>query len=293
MPRLDFVVSPLQAPMSSELFSIPVSVTDPTTDSEALAESGPDPRQQIRLKSSEGRLILTLPPQPSEPETGVGAWPELLQQVKQRLESAERFWQPDTQVSLMAQDRLLDVRQLQDLTAILSAAQLALKWVLTSRRQTALAAITAGYSVEQLADLDHLVQTPKLPGRPLDEPLYLQTTVRSGVEIRHPGTIVILGDANPGSSLIAEGDILVWGRLRGTAQAGSAGNRSCRIMALQMQPTQLRIAELVARLPDTPPADYGPEVAYIGGGVIRIALANDFARQQRQGLTLPQSGSQP
>ena len=160
----------------------------------------------------------------------------------------------------------------------------------TARGQTALAAITLGCSVEQSETVNHLVQSPQTPGQPLEHPLYLQTTVRSGVDIRHPGTIIILGDTNPGSSLLAAGDILIWGRLRGMAHAGITGNRRCRIMALQMQPTQLRIADLVARPPETPPAHYLPEVAYVGDDVIRIAVAQDFARQYLQpssGLEVP------
>jgi septum site-determining protein MinC len=50
-------------------------------------------------------------------------------------------------------------------------------------------------------------------------------------------------------------------------------------MALQMQPTQLRIADRVARPPANPPTDYLPEVAYMGADAIRIAQAQDFARQ--------------
>jgi septum site-determining protein MinC len=110
------------------------------------------------------------------------------------------------------------------------------------------------------------------------EPLYLQLTVRSGVEIRHPGTIVILGDLNPGGAVIAEGDIFVWGRLRGVAHAGAGGNRECRIMALQMEPTQLRIADAVARAPESPPAQFYPEVAYVTPQGIRIARAADFSK---------------
>ncbi|MGB5974193.1 MAG: septum site-determining protein MinC, partial [Nodosilinea sp.] len=116
-------------------------------------------------------------------------------------------------------------------------------------------------------------------------------TVRSGVEIRHPGTVVVLGDANPGSSLVAAGDILVWGRLRGTAHAGSGGDRDRCIMALQMRPTQLRLADLVARAPDSSTTQYLPEVAYIGDNTIRIAQAQAFARQHFD-ATLGQ-GAQP
>ncbi|MGF1566521.1 MAG: septum site-determining protein MinC [Nodosilinea sp.] len=253
--------------------STPTAVTAPPS----TPAPGVDPRTQIRLKGEDGFLALKLPPEP-DPETGALSWAELLQQLKQRLEAGERFWQPHTVVHVMAGDRLLDVRQLQALEEVVAEAQLDIRRILTSRRQTALAAVTAGYSVDQPAEVTHLVPPPP-PGQPLEEPLYLQTTVRSGIEIRHPGTIVVLGDTNPGSSLVAEGDILVWGRLRGMAHAGSAGNRSARIMTLHMQPTQLRIADLVARPPDAPPAEYWPEVAYIGANAIRIAVAQDFARQ--------------
>ncbi|TVQ06337.1 MAG: septum site-determining protein MinC [Leptolyngbya sp. DLM2.Bin27] len=237
-----------------------------------------DPRTQLRLRSEVGHLVLLMPNGP-EAEGGALSWGELLQQFKQRLHGVERFWQPHTVVHLAARDRLLDVRQLQSLDEILTAAQLTLKRVTTSRRQTAIAAVTAGYSVDQLAAEDTLVQSPPAPGQPLAQPLHLQTTVRGGVEIRHPGTIVVLGDANPGSSLVAEGDILVWGRLRGMAHAGSGGDRSRCIMALQMHPTQLRLADLVARAPDGSTSQYLPEVAYVGDNAIRIAQAQAFARQ--------------
>ncbi|HEY9897169.1 MAG TPA: septum site-determining protein MinC, partial [Candidatus Sericytochromatia bacterium] len=79
--------------------------------------------------------------------------------------------------------------------------------------------------------------------------------------------------------VVADGDILVWGRLRGVAHAGARGNNRCLIMAMQMEPTQLRIADFVARPPETPPAQYYPEVAYVTPErTIRIARAVDFHR---------------
>jgi len=48
---------------------------------------------------------------------------------------------------------------------------------------------------------------------PLAEPLYLQMAVRSGVEIRHSGTVVILGDINPGGIVVANGDIILYVKL--------------------------------------------------------------------------------
>jgi len=269
--------------MASE-FPIPtsVSVTDPMAATEPPPLAGqalPDSRlwRPIQLKVDDGQVRLYLPPEGESP--GI-AWLDLLQQLKQRLEGGERLWQGPTPVCLQAGDRRLDARQLQSLVDTLSPLELMLKRVVTSRRQTAMAAITLGYSVDQLADMEHLVQVAHPTGVMLEAPLYLQTTVRSGVDIRHPGTIIILGDTNPGSTLAADGDILVWGRLRGLAHAGVGGNRHCRIMALQLQPTQLRIADLVARPPEGSTHLYGPEVAYVGDNSIRIALAPDFARSQ-------------
>lgn len=244
-----------------------------------------DREQQVRLKSEGGKLLLLLPPEGDGNEVNAAAtfsWFEIWQQLKQRLDAGERFWQPNTTVHLIARDRLLDVRQLQEIADALTEAQLQLKRVYTSRRQTAVAAATAGYSVEQQSPIAHLSQTPSETGQAMAEPLYLETTLRSGGDIRHNGTIVILGDLNPGSSVVAEGDILVWGRLRGVAHAGSKGNARCIIMALQMEPTQLRIADFVARAPETPPEQYAAEVAYVSSeGTIRIARAIDF---QREGL---------
>ena len=232
-------------------------------------------KQQITFKSEQGRLLLLLPPSPHRSFTPP-EWDELCQQLKLRLSSGDRFLQPNTTVHLIARDRLLDSRQLQDIDELLQTAQLRMKRIYTQRRQTAVAAVTAGYSVEQQVKLEHLNDVAQ--GKALETPLYLQTTLRSGAEIRHAGSIIVLGDVNPGAAVIAAGDIFVWGRLRGVAHAGSDGNETCRIMALQMQPTQLRIADQVARAPEKPPAMYEPEVAYVSQDGIRIAIASEFAK---------------
>jgi len=257
--------------------SVPV-VPQPSTDA--------DRDQQVRFKSEGGKLLLLLPPEgdgDAENTAAIFHWTEVWQQLKQRLDAGERFWQAETTVHLIARDRLLDGRQLQAIADALTAAQLQLKRVYTSRRQTAVAAATAGYSVDQQPSIAHLNQQAQDAGQPLAEPLYLETTLRSGADVRHNGTVVVLGDVNPGSAVVAEGDILIWGRLRGVAHAGSKGNARCLIMALQMEPTQLRIANFVARPPETPPAQYDPEVAYVTPqGGIRITRAVDFYRGERK-----------
>ncbi|MEL6332884.1 MAG: septum site-determining protein MinC [Cyanobacteria bacterium J06626_26] len=233
-------------------------------------------KQQVTFKSEQGRLLLILPPAAEKSFTPV-EWEELCHQLTLRLNSGDRFLEPNTTVHLIARDRLLDNRQLQEIDQLLQTAELRMKRIYTQRRQTAVAAATAGYSVEQQTKLEHLTGSSD-QGKALETPLYVQMTVRSGTEIRHPGSIVVLGDVNPGGALIAAGDIFVWGRLRGVAHAGSEGNAACRIMALHMQPTQLRIADQVARAPEKPPTQYQPEVAYITQAGIRIAIASEFAQ---------------
>ena len=96
-----------------------------------------------------------------------------------------------------------------------------------------------------------LRETEKLPT------LYIQRTLRSGQSITSDGNIVIIGDVNPGSEVIARGDITVWGILAGIAHAGSDGNKFAKIRALKMNAIQLRIADTFARRPD------GANIPYI------------------------------
>ncbi|MBC8123154.1 MAG: septum site-determining protein MinC [Gemmatimonadaceae bacterium] len=198
-------------------------------------------------------------------------WEEVRCQLQQRLSAGERLWQTGAGVILEAGERLLDGQQLLVMEELLTAQQLRLIKVCTSRRQTAVAAAVAGHSVDQA--------TQKADTQSFTEPLYVQTTMRSGMQLVHAGTIVVIGDVNPGAELIADGDILVWGALRGLAHAGASGNGKALIFALKLRPTQLRIAERVARSPDEAPVTPQPEVAYVRDSAIHIALATEFARR--------------
>lgn len=259
------------------------------SESPATPPAEVDPNLQVRFKSEDGRLLLFLPPEvnrdDAEPNLA-NQWSELWQQIKHRMNGSEHAWQPNTDVDLIAENRLLDTRQLQDLAEALAEAQLHLKRVKTCRRQTAVAAATAGYSVDQEGEREILTQPNNEPAPSLlAEPLYLKMTVRSGVDIRHPGTIVIVGDVNPGSSIIADGDIVIWGRLRGNVHAGAKGNAESRVMALQMEPTLIRIANQVARGPETHPEQFYAEVAYITPQGIRISPASEMGKAKTLLLT--------
>jgi len=100
--------------------------------------------------------------------------------------------------------------------------------------------------------------------------LYLRQNLRSGQTVSHKGHLVIIGDINPGAEVMADGDITVWGCLRGVAHAGIGGNVDAEIRALKLQPIQIRIAHAIARAPDRPRVNYaasnGPETARMVDG---------------------------
>jgi septum site-determining protein MinC len=84
--------------------------------------------------------------------------------------------------------------------------------------------------------------------------------VRSGVILDHPGNLIVMGDVNPGAEVRAGGNIVILGRLRGIAHAG-IGRDHGFILALRLEPQQLRIGRLVARPPDAPSS--GTEIAHV------------------------------
>lgn len=114
------------------------------------------------------------------------------------------------------------------------------------------------------------------PGAPPPQEAALvvqQGTLRSGDHLQAEGSALVLGDVNPGARVSAGGHVLVWGRLRGVAHAGRHGDASARIVALQLQPLQLRIADAVARGPEERPPLGLAEQARLVAGEIRIEPA--------------------
>ncbi|MEZ4679610.1 MAG: septum site-determining protein MinC [Caldilineaceae bacterium] len=105
--------------------------------------------------------------------------------------------------------------------------------------------------------------------------------LRAGQVLQRHEHILVIGDVNPGATVISDGDILVWGHLRGMAHAGVYGDTSAIIAALNLSPVQLRIGDLVAIAPE-PQEKRGwrrqrtpaklPEIAYLNGDRIVVEV---------------------
>jgi septum site-determining protein MinC len=104
--------------------------------------------------------------------------------------------------------------------------------------------------------------------------LYVPNTIRSGQRLVHDGHLIICGDVNAGAEVMAGGDIVVMGTLRGLAHAGCYGDESARIVAGNLRPPQLRIASKIARSPEEGARPQSgpriPEVARIEGEEIGV-----------------------
>lgn len=100
---------------------------------------------------------------------------------------------------------------------------------------------------------------------------FIRSTLRNGMRIEFDGNIVIMGDVNPGAEVIASGNVVVLGVLRGMVQAGSDGNRDAFVYALSLKPTQIRIAEAIARTPEgSSDGKLFPEIATVKEGIIVV-----------------------
>jgi septum site-determining protein MinC len=98
--------------------------------------------------------------------------------------------------------------------------------------------------------------------------VFIQKTLRSGMNVTHPGHVILIGDVNPGAQIIAGGNVIVWGRLRGLVHAGAEGDEGALVCALELAPTQLRIASHIAIPPQERNSQPSPEMAIVRDGQV-------------------------
>jgi septum site-determining protein MinC len=129
-----------------------------------------------------------------------------------------------------------------------------------------------------------LPQTARAPVPVGMSTLYHRGTLRGGQALHNLGNIVVIGDVNPGAELVASGDIVVFGALRGVAHAGAQGDRGTRVIALELAATQLRIATAIAS-GDAGAKPRGPEHASIAGDrIVVVPFAEADLRRENIAL---------
>ena len=120
-------------------------------------------------------------------------------------------------------------------------------------------------------EVNSVEEKKKLP--PEEDPqqmIVINRTLRGGQEVRTKSSVLICGNVNPGAQVIAGGSIDVRGTCRGMVHAGAFGNTNAFIVADQLIPMQIRIADMIARSPDVMEKSETPERASIKNGQIVI-----------------------
>ena len=236
----------------------------------------------IAIKGTRNGLLLTL-----EPET---PFSELLNALSHRLSEAPGFFR-GASLALDTTRRNLRISERTQLEALLANYQMSV----TSLEQTLIAkhnerevisSTDIGsdpFIATEITSERTQEQTYLLDPRDSDDTLFLRRTVRSGQEIHHASNIVILGDVNPGAEIVASGDIIVWGVLRGMVHAGYPNNENAVVCSLLLAPVQLRIAHLLSRPPEGFQVQARPEFATIKNGQIVVeAWVNGHGRTVRK-----------
>jgi septum site-determining protein MinC len=212
----------------------------------------------------------------------------LLEEVRQALGDQETVGPLGGELTLLAGDWRLPLPELRAVQALLEPLGLALSRVCSDLPETRVAAAALGLIAEAPAQVS-AAPTGGAGGEAVPGLRVHRGTLRSGEHLQGEGSLLLLGDLNPGARISAVGDILVWGRLRGVAHAGCQGDDAARIVALQLRPLQLRIAGAVARGPQERPAPGLAEQARLVDGVIRIDPAEPafppLERRMREGTS--------
>ncbi|MBB1545378.1 MAG: septum site-determining protein MinC [Clostridiales bacterium] len=94
------------------------------------------------------------------------------------------------------------------------------------------------FSIKELFEKDENISNTK----------YIKHSIRSGIREEYLGSVVLLGDLNSGGQLIASGNIIVFGTLRGLAHAGATGNKRAFVGAKEVENAQVRIADKIIEL---------------------------------------------
>jgi len=176
----------------------------------------------------------------------------ILNNLQAKLESAVVFFTEGTTVEVPAKVRVLTTQQQEDLTKLLAIYGLIFRETVSQNE----AFTKANVEIEEL------------------QTLFVAKTLRSGQEVVHNGSVVIIGDVNPGAEVIAGGDIMIKGTCRGVVHAGAYGNIEATITANRLLASQIRIASLIARAPDNLDQPEYTEIASIKDGNVIIERVN-------------------
>jgi septum site-determining protein MinC len=197
-------------------------------------------KSKLQMKGIRDGLLITF----SE-----GEWPELRSALFEHIEQQAEFLK-GARLALDVGNHILRAAELGHLRDTLSDRGVSLWAILSNSPTTEQTAQTLGMATRISKPRPerslHSLETNLQNG---EQAVLVRRTLRSGFSLKNSGHVVVLGDVNPGAEITAGGNVMVWGRLRGTVHAGAEGNEDAIVCALDLSPTQLRIAGHIAITP--------------------------------------------
>ena len=192
------------------------------------------------------------------------AWDDVLIALRSQLERGTDFFH-GAELTVDTGERPISEDELSVLLALMQEHGLQPSALATNSREGRTAGRSTGITTRPATRQVISQQQREQTG---DGALLVVRTLRSGQVLRHSSHVTIIGDVNPGAEVFAAGSVIVWGRLRGMVHAGVLGDTTAVVCALEMMPSLLRIADLMARTPEQRPS--GPELAKIEGDTIAV-----------------------
>jgi septum site-determining protein MinC len=178
-------------------------------------------------------------------------FPDLLQAVEDELARAKGFFR-DSPVVLHFGDRLLKKEDWWQLKELLLGEGLLLRYAVATAQPSRDLLYKEGLPVrDSLPALTPEQKAPQSAALKGTNTLYLRRGLRGGQKEVFEGDVVVMGDVNQGAEILAGGDVVVVGSLRGMVHAGYPDNTEAVVVALNLTPLQLRIGPLIARGDDT------------------------------------------
>lgn len=198
---------------------------------------------------------------------GDGDWEEVRAAFLEHLDNQAEFLR-GARLALDVGNHILKAVELSQLRDVISEHGLTLWAVLSNSPTTEGTAQTLGLATRLSKPRpERSVRTLDTTIQGGEHAILVQRTLRSGYSLQFPGHVVVLGDINPGAEVVASGHIIVWGRLRGMVHAGAEGDESAVVCALDLAPTQLRIAGQIAVTPQRR-SKTSPEIVRLQDGQV-------------------------
>lgn len=190
-------------------------------------------------------------------------WQPMLKELAAHLDNQAAFF-TGSRVTVGVGSRPVRKDELHSIRALLERRNLILTAVQTDSQTTVesaamldLRAAIAQTGVAPSADVPFSSEEDGTQG------VMIRRTLRSGRTVTSSGHVVVFGDVNAGAEIVAVGDVIIWGRLRGTVHAGAQGDETAVVCALDMQPTQMRIAGFISISPQDKRRKPKPETALV------------------------------